>query len=372
MTQVCRRGFALLCADLVGAGPSPAGSPERWTMVVGPRAWAFPRDHGSHPEYRTEWWYFTGILRGPGGERFGYELTFFRQGLVGRPRDPKNPWSVRDAHLAHFAVTDAVRGTFRFAERVSREGPGLAAAGREGLDVRVLNWSARQDRDGIALRARTSEMEIELQLHPRKRPVLHGEAGLSRKGSEPGQASYYVSLTDLETRGFLRPGPGQARRAVSGRSWFDHEFGSNQLSAAQEGWDWFGLHLEDGRDVMLYLLRRQGGGLEPASSGTLVEPDGTARHLRLEDVRLERLSSWKSPKSGATYPSRWRLSIPSARVEVVLAPLVSDQELATRSSTGVVYWEGAVAGAGSSEGRAVACEGYVELTGYAHGMGGTF
>ncbi len=343
-----------------------------WAQAVEPRVWNFPRDHGAHLEYRTEWWYFTGNLRDDSGGRYGYQLTFFRQGLRFELSQRANAWSVRDVYLAHLAIADKPSQQFHWVERSSRAGPGLAGAGTEGLDVWVLNWSAKMREGIISLRASQEEMALELELKPRKALVLHGKEGLSKKGPQEGQASYYVSFTDLETRGWLRTKGREPPIAVRGTSWFDQEFGSNQLGPDQVGWDWFSLHLSDGPDLMIYLLRLRDGSVEPASSGTLVEPDGSSRHLPLGEIRVSVLDQWKSPKSGGHYPSRWRIEIPLAHVDLDVAPLLPEQELVTESSTGVTYWEGAVEGQGRSAGRPVTCEGYVELTGYAGSIGGVF
>lgn len=351
------------------AGSAPGEDP--WRQAIGPREWSFPRDHGAHPEYRTEWWYFTGNLESAEGDRYGYQLTFFRVGIRKTPQEPGNPWSIRDIYLGHFAVTDVARQSFRYEERVSREGPGLAGASTEGMEVWLFDWSARMEGETIRLAARGAEAELDLILRPRKPVVLHGRGGLSRKGPAPGQASYYASFTDLETRGVLRVA-GAGRSEVRGTSWFDQEFGSNQLSEDQAGWDWFSVHLSDGRDLMLYRLRLVDGTVEPASSGTLVEADGSSRHLDLESFSVEVLDRWESPRTGARYPSRWRVRVPEVSVDLVLEPLVPDQELVTEGSTGVVYWEGAVAGEGISGGDRVTAEGYVELTGYSGTLGGLF
>jgi predicted secreted hydrolase len=159
---------------------------------------------------------------------------------------------------------------------------------------------------------------------------------------------------------------------VKGVSWFDHEFGSNQLAAEQAGWDWFSLHLSDGKDLMLYFLRRSDGAIEPASSGTMVDRQGRSRHLSLSAVKIDVLDRWKSPHSGASYPSRWRIRIPDEGLDQLVSPLLPDQELVTTRSTGITYWEGAVEGRGTSESRKVTCLGYVELTGYARELGGLF
>ncbi len=343
-----------------------------WARVVGPRVWTFPEDHGAHPEYKTEWWYFTGNLKDDVGSRYGYQLTFFRRGFRYRHSDPATPWDIRDVYLAHFAITDASKKTYRFLERTSRAGPGLAGARTEGMNVWLLNWSARMKGSMILLEALSPDLELKLELIPRKPLIFHGQNGFSKKGPGEGQASYYVSFTDLETRGFIKTDPARSRVAVKGKSWFDHEFGSNQLSADQKGWDWFSFHLSDGRDLMIYCLRRKDGSIERASSGTLIEPDGSARYLKLQDFVLSVLDRWKSARSAGEYPSRWKVQVPSAQIELDLAPLLADQELNTGGSTGVIYWEGAVAGGGTSGGLKVSCEGYVELTGYAGSLGGLF
>jgi len=240
------------------------------------------------------------------------------------------------------------------------------------MDVWILNWYAKMKGPLISLRAKEKGMEIDLQLLPKRPPVIHGRDGISRKGPREGQASYYYSFTEIYTRGKIGIKQEGSLIEASGRSWFDHEFGSNQLSPDQVGWDWFSLHLSDGRDLMIYLIRRKDGSIEPASSGTLVERDGSPRHLGLSAISVSVLDRWRSPKSGGIYPSRWKIGIPAYSIELVISPLVADQELDTRGSTGVIYWEGAVTGKGISGGEEVLCEGYVELTGYAGAMGGLF
>lgn len=359
----------MLCT-LLGCPTPPAAGAEEWAQVLEPRRWSFPKDHGAHPEYRTEWWYFTGNLRDDSGARYGYQLTFFRRGLRPKPARGDNPWSIRDLHLAHFALTDVAKKHFRWKERVSRAGPGLAGARTDGMDVWLLNWSAKMKGSTIFLKVQESDMGISLEHTPRKPIVIHGRKGISQKGPKPGQASYYASFTHLETKGFFKLDGSKV--AVQGRSWFDQEFGSNQLAADQKGWDWFGLHLSDGRDLMLYFLRRADGTVEPSSSGTLVFPDGKTRHLVLADFRVSVLDRWKSPRSGGVYPSRWRVEIPGAGIDLEIFPRLADQELTTEGSTGVIYWEGTVAGKGRSAGQEISCEGYVEMTGYAGSLGGIF
>jgi predicted secreted hydrolase len=347
-------------------------SANEWKQAIGPWKWVFPRDHGSHPEFRTEWWYFTGNLTDTFKKGFGYQLTFFRQGVLYEVKDPNHPWAIRDVYLAHFTLTDVTAGQFWYAERVSRKGPKLSGATEDGMEVWLLNWMAKMEGNRIKVEARHQRMELSLDLVPRKPIVFHGKNGLSQKGPMEGQASYYISYTDLEARGVIQTPGSQTPIRINGISWFDHEFGSNQLTPDQVGWDWFSLHLSDGQDLMIYFLRRKDGSVEPSSSGTLVKRSGDSIHLKLSDINVEVLGYWKSPKSGGRYPSRWRIKVPSVRIEMEINSLVSSQELLTEGSTGVIYWEGAVAGKGTSFGRPITAEGYVELTGYAGSLGGLF
>ncbi len=370
--HVPRSTFHVILFCLVMVVPVGVAYGGEWKKAEGVRQWSFPRDHGSHPEYRTEWWYFTGNLADAAGRKYGYQLTFFRYGLALKPRDPGNPWSVRDIYLVHFAMTDASNNTFRYTDRVSRKGPGLASADERKMNVDVLGWSAVMDKNLIRLKAAFEGMEIKLDLIPVKAPVLHGRQGLSKKGPMPGQASYYYSFTDLKTAGSIKLPGIQGETAVTGTSWFDQEFGSNQLSADQAGWDWFALHLSDGRDLMIYKLRKKDGAVEKESSGTLVEPDGTSRTVVLSDMTTDILGYWKSPKTKGKYPAVWRIRVPSAHIDVTVKPIVAGQELANTVSSGITYWEGAVEGTGASRGKEVKVQGYVELTGYAGSIGGTF
>jgi predicted secreted hydrolase len=366
-TLVCI--LALLFLIIV---PGTIGATEDWKQAIGPWQWSFPRDHGAHPEYRTEWWYFTGNLKDKDGKHYGYQLTFFRQGLTLTASQPDNLWSIRDVYLAHFAIVDGSSGKFWYHDRATRTGPGLAGANTGSMDVWTLNWSAKMIGNTIYLKAHLGEMALDLELSPRKPKIFHGEKGLSTKGPNPGQASYYYSFTDLVSKGTIRTSLSQKPIDVTGTSWFDQEFGSNVLSADQVGWDWFGIHLSDGRDLMLFQLRKKDGTIESSSSGTIVEKDGTSRYLRQSDITLKVLAQWKSPKSGGTYPAKWQISIPSAQVDITLAPIAANQELVTEASTGVTYWEGAITGTGTSRGNAINIEGYAELTGYAGSLGGVF
>ncbi|UCF30236.1 MAG: carotenoid 1,2-hydratase [bacterium] len=365
----CAAGIFLTALVSPQAGASEVG--ETWREAVDKRSWRFPGDHGSHPDFRTEWWYFTGNVTSDSGRPLGYQLTFFRTGIRDRLPADGNRWSLRDLYLAHFTITDVEGDRFLWFERSSRAGPGLAGAREGALDLWLFDWTAAQNGDVIRLSAREEGAELSLELSPRKPPVLHGRRGISRKGEEPGQASYYYSLTNLKTEGTLQL-PGGEMVRVKGRSWFDHEFGSNQLAQDQKGWDWFGLHLSDGREIMVYRLRKVDGTLEPTSSGTLVEADGTGVHLELDDLSVDPTGTWISPASGGTYPSGWRIRIPSAGVDIDVVPALPNQELVTERTAGVIYWEGAVTVRGRSEGEPVTGGGYAELTGYAGSIGGLF
>ena len=324
---------------------------------------SFPRDHGSHDDARVEWWYVTGQLDAASGKRLGYQLTFFRTGIADEPKGARtSAFAARDLFLAHFALTDASVGTFRFAERMHRTGVGAASAREDRLDVANEDWRLEEVGGRLVLFASDGGDELSLLLTPEKPPVLHGENGLSRKGPEPDAVSRYVSLTRLRAEGWRTSG-GKSE-AVSGLSWFDHEWGSGSIGKGTSGWDWFAMHLLDGRDLMLYRLRGAAGSATAFTSGTLVGKDGRAMPLAARDFTIEETARWKSARSGGDYPARWTIRVPRADISVEVVPLVNDQELVTAKSTRVTYWEGAcdvtAPGGGAPLGRA-----YVELTGYA-------
>jgi len=375
MPRRTRVPTAALCAlALLAAAGLPAASDSglTWRLAEGLRAWEFPRDHGSHPDFEVEWWYFTGNLAGPGGRKFGYQMTIFRKGVRSEPQDPANPWSVRDVFLGHFALADIEGGRFLAEDLLSRSGPGLAGAATDDLNVWILGWSARMTAGTVHLEARKGGRKLKLELRPRKPVVLQGGGGLSRKGPGPGEASYYVSIPNLETKGEIVLDPGGPSLDVSGTSWFDHEFGSHFWGADKVGWDWFGLHLEDGRDLMLCRLRRRDGSTEPASSGALVDASGKAIPLGVREFSVETLARWSSPRSGGVYPARWRVVVPGQGIDLVVVPLLADQELVSAGIPDLVYWEGAVEARGRAGGRDVRARGYVELTGYAGSLRAVF
>ncbi len=324
-----------------------------------PRALSFPSDHGPHPDFRTEWWYYTGNLRTAAGRRFGFQLTFFRIALAPGAVVRASAWATRQLYFAHFAVSDTAGGRFHAVSRSSREALGLAGASASPFRVWIEDWSAEGDGSSARLRASDGDVALDLELSAAKPVVAQGDRGLSRKGPEPGNASFYYSFTRMPARGVVRLG--RETLEVSGEAWMDREWSSSALGSGVEGWDWFALQLDDGRELMFYLLRRRDGAIDPFSAGTLVAADGTTRALEPRDVRVETLAHWTSPRSGVRYPARWRLSVPSAALRLEIEPRLADQELIV----GTRYWEGAVAVTGAAAGRPIAGQGYVELVGYA-------
>jgi predicted secreted hydrolase len=340
----------------------PAAGAE-YRRALGGYTYSFPRDHGAHPEFRTEWWYYTGHLAAEDGRRFGYQLTFFRSAVEQQGVNPSK-WAARNLYLAHFAVSDLKGKKLSLGERLAREGLGEAGAETRGLKVWIGDWEASAEGPVHRLRAREANFAIELRLEASKAPVIHGKDGISQKAEGVGYASHYYSLTRLQTAGTLIVA-GRTLR-VTGQSWMDHEFGSAQLREYQVGWDWFSLQLDNQTELMLYLLRHRDGKIDPYSSGTLVHPDGRIEHLRREDFSVEVLETWKSPRSGGVYPARWRVRVPKAGLDVTVTPAFPDQELDTAKSTRVVYWEGASRVEGTMGGKPVRGDAYVEMTGYAH------
>lgn len=318
--------------------------------------YSFPRDHFAHPEFRTEWWYYTGNLHDGDGRRFGFELVFFRQAQ--RRGQPANPsaWRLDDVYLAHLAVTDVGEGRFRYHKRLNRAGPGIAGASAETGLVWNGNWSAEIGNDRHRLAATAPEFQYVLDLRPEKPPVVHGRNGVSQKASGAGKASHYVSLTRLAVRGELTV-DGKAR-LVTGSAWMDHEWFTHQLEPEQVGWDWFSVQLDNETELMLFQLRRKDGALDPHSSGTYIDPRGDPRHLDLQDFSLQPLDFWSSPGTKGRYPVRWRIRVPSLGIDMTCAAARENQEIPSEGA-GPGYWEGAVTYSGSHNGV-----GYLEMTGY--------
>jgi predicted secreted hydrolase len=352
-----------------GKGASAEGG---FAQVLGPRAFEFPRDHGAHPEYRQEWWYVTGNLDATTGERFGFELTFFRFALAPpaptwaaatpvAPEGNQSRWRTRQIYMAHFAITDVARQRFRFSQKLSRGAVGLAGADMPPLHVWVDDWSLATVSSGETtwhLQASENGYALTLDAKALMQPVLNGEQGFSRKSSEVGVASYYYSIPRVAVRGqLLRDGKSLD---VKGLAWVDREWSSASLD---RGWDWFALQLGDGSSLMFYVLRRDDGRRDPNSAGTWVSPDGKSRKLSSDDVQVEVLDYWTNAR-GDRYPGRWRVRAPVVGVDVEVRPVLQNQELTTSPR----YWEGAVDVTAASEGTAgkkADGRGYVELVGYA-------
>jgi len=315
----------------------------------------FPRDHFDHPEFRTEWWYYTGNVRSAEGRRYGFELVFFRQGERRGPSDNRSAWRVDDLYLAHLALTDIDARHHRYYKRLNRAGPGVAGISFDQGRIWNGNWESQWDKatGSQTLLAIAEGIRFQLGLTPRKPPVIHGENGVSRKAEAAGQASYYVSFPRLAVAGTLNGA------AVTGTAWMDHEWFTNQLASNQAGWNWFSIQLENDTDFMLFQLRHLDGSIDPYSSGTYIDPAGRAHHLTRAEFSLQPLEFWTSPQTGARYPIRWKISIPSLKITLECAAAVSGQELISDDAAGPTYWEGAVTYTGTSKGV-----GYLELTGY--------
>ena len=354
------RGASLSVAETLASGDT-AG----YERAVEPREFTFPRDHGAHPAFRNEWWYFTGNLEAPSGaggagRAFGFQLTIFRNAL--RPDTAAtvaSPWAARQAYMGHFGITDLEAGTFYAFERFDRGAVGLAGAESRPLRVWVGDWEirSRDSGPGFTLRAEEGGVGLELTLDAEKPVVLQGDRGLSRKGPEPGNASYYYSLTRLQAEGTVTVAEGTW--PVSGQAWLDREWSTSALSPGLVGWDWFALQLDDGSELMVYRLREEGGGTGPFSAGTFVHPGGEVTRLGADEFALEATGRWTSPRGG-TYPSGWRVRVPGVGLDVRVEPVLEDQEL----DLAFRYWEGAVRVEGRRGAQPVEGRGYVELTGY--------
>jgi predicted secreted hydrolase len=381
-------GPALSVLDALGGGAG--AEDQRFERATRPREFTFPADHGPHPGFRSEWWYWTGNLDGPARRRFGYQLTIFRMALVPPPASPRaSAWATSQVYMAHLALTDVagqrLGAPFLTDERTARAAVGLAGATATPFAAWVLGWRATGPAANattatatapgltpLSLRAMSDGVRgppfgIDLALLAGKPLVLEGDRGLSRKGRAEGNASYYDSLTRMPTQGTVTIA--DQSFPVTGTSWMDREWSTSALEAGQVGWDWLALQLDDGRDLMFFRLRRRAtatgeDALDPASSGTLVDLDGTAHPLDHDDVLVTPTGGWTSPRSGTRYPAGFHLELPHAHLSVDVTPVVPDQEL----DLSFRYWEGAVDVTGTDSvtgtGRPIAGRGYLELTGY--------
>lgn len=383
-----------------------------WAQAVTPWNWVFPRDHGQHPDYRTEWWYYTGNLKEVGtGRHFGYQFTIFRYGIVQDPAQTRSAWALRDVWFAHFAVSDIEGGEFYFSDLVERGSLGLAGASEEDMKVWIRDWRIEplgqtvepapttapdlasggltanaferaaalalplpfepggEKELGFRILAQAPDYGLELELRPGKPKVYHGkeDTGLSQKSAEIGNASHYYAFTRLLANGTVRIG--ERTFEVEGTSWFDHEFSTSALAENQDGWDWFSLQLDDQTELMVYGIRRDDGSVDPASKGSFVYENGSKVHLKQEDFTIQPTGTWKSATTGAEYPSGWKVTVPKLDLALTVTPLMKKQELALTGLIPITYWEGACRIEGLRAGREVSGYGYVELSGYAEAIG---
>lgn len=349
----------LLCAALDASAPGQS----EWKTAEPGWQYEFPRDHGAHRDFKTEWWYFTGNLSDAAGRHYGYEITFFREG-VSPPQqggEQRSRFIIDDIKFAHFALTDASGKRFVFDQKTSRGSFGEAGFDDGERLAWIDGWQlARDERGEFELSADREDVRLRLKLRPVKSPVVHGENGVSAKAATAGHASHYYSITRLDTYGELTLN-GETR-GVRGESWFDHEWATNQLAPDQVGWNWMGLQFSDGTELMLYQMSLASGGTDPGSSGTFAERDGSAVHVRADDFRMKQTRQWRSGVSGAAYPVEWKVEIPGKDFAVRVKPLLDNQELSLGPLT---YWEGAVEIVGERAGRPITGRGYLELTGYA-------
>jgi predicted secreted hydrolase len=371
MCASLKKGLLSLAMVLVGLVlAASADDASGYLQVTGPCRMEFPRDHGPHPGFRTEWWYYTGNLATETGRRFGFQLTFFRHqltsfgGSASWP-EPHSAWRTRQIYFAHAALSDLSAKRHFQAEQISRGVMGIAGAVQEGPEVTIFlrNWRATLLPEAHTLEAGGEDFSIQLELKPVKDPVRHGIDGYSRKGTTPERASCYYSFSRLETAGTVTVSGKEM--PVRGTSWMDHEYSTAPLEPGTVGWDWFSLQLADKTEIMIYRLRQKGGGIHPASSGSYIDASGALRHLERGYFEIMVLDRWKSPKSKATYPSRWNVKIPLLGIELDLSANLPDQEMRTVQSSGVTYWEGSIGIRGLKGGAPIEGQGYVELTGYA-------
>jgi predicted secreted hydrolase len=334
-------GSALLTLCLTGAE-------FRYREALPGYVYSFPADHFAHPDFRTEWWYYTGNVTDGQGKRFGFELVFFRQGTKRDEKQNPSAWRVDDVYLAHAALTDVDGKHFSYSERTNRAGPGIAGASLSQAEVWNGNWSAKWTGERQALRAVTDDFQIDLRTEPLKPLVIHGLDGVSQKADGEGHASHYISFPRLSVSGTLKAGGED--HSVRGLAWMDHEWFTEQLDPNETGWDWFSIQLEDKTELMLFELRKRDGTIDSHSSGTYVDSSGRARHLTSADFSLRPMATWNK------YPVKWRIEIPALRIGLDCEASLPNQELKT---AGTNYWEGAVTYGGSKKGV-----GYLEMTGY--------
>jgi predicted secreted hydrolase len=352
------RIFCSACLIFSSAAPAT----QNFRFALPGYRYSFPRDHFNHPDFETEWWYYTGNLQSADGHKFGFELTFFRQAAA---RDVSNSsaWDIQDIYLAHLALSDLSGGHFYHTERTNRSGPGVAGADETAQRIWNGNWHIQWKNFDQELQAISENFNLRFAMHPGKQPVINGENGVSQKAEGAGRASHYISLTRLDTKGTVTLNT--KTFSVSGLAWMDHEFFTHQLTPDQAGWDWMSLQLDDRSELMLFHIRRKDGSIDPFSAGTYVDAQGNRTHLRNSDFVLQpQGETWESKASGAKYPIQWKILVPRLGIELEAKTPLPSQELTGDSRLAPTYWEGAIALRGNRSGAPINGSGYLEMTGY--------
>jgi len=349
---VNRRTLLLLAC----AWPSlRAHAQSKYPPVVEGSALRFPRDHGAHPTFRTEWWYLTGTLRDAARRELGVQITFFRS-RPGVAEGGTSAFAPRQLLFAHAAIADPRVARLQHDQRALRAGFGLAEASDTTTDVRLDDWSLKLDGEKYTASVTARDFALRLTYDATQSLVLQGAGGVSRKGPSPAQASYYYSRPHLAVSGSVQRNGRDI--TVSGDAWLDHEWSSEYLAPEARGWDWIGLNLDDGGALMAFRIRDHHGGVYWAG-GSYRDARGRLRTFASSDVAFTPLARWTSPRTGIDYPIAFRIT--AGDIDLTLEPLMADQELDSRASVGTVYWEGAVRAL--AEGGAIG-HGYLELTGY--------
>jgi len=354
---------------LAGQGDGTSRDVQGYTRAGGPIPFVFPDDFGPHPDYQTEWWYYTGNLTTPEGRHFGYQLTFFRRALLPPTEQLSraSDWATGQAYMAHFAISDSQSNQHYAFERLARGSAGIAGAQSDPYRVWLEDWEVNLIGASVYhLKAKQDGIAIDLTLTDVKDPIPHGDQGYSQKGPEPGNASYYYSQSRLVSDGSVSVGA--QTYPVSGLSWKDHEYSTSALSADQIGWDWFSIQLDNNTEIMVFQIRREDRSIDPYSSGSIIGADGGVVHLEASDFEIIVLDTWKSPNNQAIYPAGWRINIPTRAIQLVIDPHMANQEM----NLSYAYWEGAVDVTGVVSGQDVNGNGYVEMTGYSGSMSGEF
>ena len=359
---------------------------------------SFPKDHGQHQDFRTEWWYLCGRLSSNDGTQWAYHFTIFRRTLerwtdlalvsmaigsktirniaafqraFARMLENQNSRRIGvDGYVGHFSITNVGEQDYVFFERGGTSLFNIAGAWNDRLGIWVKGWRLQERGEVVHVLAERYGFAIDLELLPLKPPVLHGNQGLCTKGPASGQASYHYSLSSLRTTGTLK-WHGESHR-VFGNSMMDREFGTAMLPRTVRGWDWFGLILDNNHEIMISLIRNSDGSRAGTSAGTVAFPDGTWHCFTAEHFIVEALESWTSPATGARYPIHWHVGIDQMNVQLDVRAVIKEHELVSATSTTIDYWEGPVSISGSMQGETVTGNGHVELVGYSQSVGGKF